>query len=132
MTNEYIRERWNDPINISKYQWIDLLQDRDITREEDIKLVKLIYSCEDFKAIASQLKVFLNMEHHAPINSQVGRWGKRIVTKLGIQAPRREYEESYRWWNVPFLGEGTKQGFYWTLRQELREALPIQLTRLWL
>ena len=116
-------ERWDDPIDITKEQWIDLLQDQSITSKEDIVLLQLIYASDDYRATASQLVPFLKMKHHAPINSQVGRWGKRIVNGLNIQAPWQKYGEGVNWWHVPFLGEATKEGYYWTLRPELKEAI---------
>ena len=123
MLTESISERWDEPINIEKEQWIHLLLDRDITREEDIALLKSMYTCDDYRATASQLVPLLNMKHHAPINSQVGRWGKRIANRLNIQAPWQKYGEGVNWWHVPFLGEATKEGYYWTLRPELKEAM---------
>lgn len=69
-------------------------------------------------ATAGQLAQLLNLPHYAPINSQVGRLGKRIVKTLNIQAPDS-------WWKVPFWGIGrTAEGlFYWILRPELKDAM---------
>ncbi len=120
-------EEWKDPINITKEQWVIILEDRDIIKEKDVQLLKLLYSCSGYKATASQLAQLLHMPYHAPINSQVGHLGKRIVKELNILAPKHRYGdrrgEGYNWWNVPFWGETKKEGFYWILRPELQEAI---------
>lgn len=126
MLNENVtseRLYWMEPINITKEQWIRLLEDRDIITENDVQLLRLIYNCPDYRATGSQLAQLLRMPHHAPLNRQVGQLGKRIVEKLNILAPKQKYGEGFNWWHVPFLGEARKEGYYWILRPELREAL---------
>ncbi len=118
-----LNEKWEDPINITKEQWISLLRDKEVIKEEDIEVLKLIHTSIDSRATASQLARLLNIPHFAPINSQVGRLGKRIVNKLKMEAPKERYEDGYNWWHVPFLGKSTKEGFYWILRPELKDAM---------
>lgn len=117
------RISWNTPIDITKEQWMMLLEDRDMITGQDLQIFKVIYSYEGHKATAGQVAQQLNMLHHAPINSQMGQLGKRIVKKLNIQAIRKKYGEGYNWWEVPFTGYSSKEGFYWELRPELQEAL---------
>jgi len=125
MLDESIRERihWKDPINITKEQWMFLLEEKNIITEQDIQLLKLIYASDGCMATAAQLAQILRMPHHASLNSQVGRLGKRIVKKLNISAPQQKYGEGFNWWHVPFWGTGAKEGFYWILRPELQEAI---------
>ncbi len=125
MLDQIVHERdyWNTPIDITKEQWMMLLEDRDMVKEQDLQLLRLIYSCSGYKATASQLAHLLNMPHHAPLNSQIGQLGKRIVKKLNIQAIRQKYGEGYSWWEVPFTGYSSEEGFYWELRPELQEAM---------
>ena len=125
MLDESVSERihWKDPINITKEQWMFLLEDKEIITEKDIQLLKLIYASDGCMATAAQLARILRMPHHAPLNSQVGHLGKRIVKKLNIQVPKQKYGEGVNWWHVPFWGTGTKEGFYWILRPELQEAM---------
>ena len=118
-----LNEEWNNPIGITIEQWIELLQDQDIMREKDIELLKLIYASDDFMATASQLAKRLNMPHFAPLNSQTGRLGKRIVKRLKIEAPKEKHGDGYDWWHVIFLGKSTKEGYYWILRPELKKAM---------
>lgn len=125
MLNQSTNERnyWNSPIDITKEQWMMLLANRDMITEQDLQLLKLIYTCNGYKATAGQLAHLLNMPHHAPLNRQIGQLGKRIVKKLNIQAIRQKYGEGYNWWEVPFTGYSSKEGFYWELRPELQEAM---------
>lgn len=115
--------QWNDQINITKSQWIELLQDRTIFKYEDIELLKLIYLSDNYMATASQLINLLDVSHVIVLNNQVGRLGKRIADKLNVIVPKYKYGEGYNWWHIPFLGAKWKNRFYWILREELRDAV---------
>ncbi|MHB8598985.1 MAG: HNH endonuclease [Ktedonobacteraceae bacterium] len=125
MLDESTQERihWKDPIDITKEQWMFLLENEEIITEKDIQLLKLIYDCDSCMATGAQLAQRLRMPHHAPLNSQVGHLGKRIVKTLNISAPRQRDGEGVNWWHVLFWGAGTKEGFYWILRPQLQEAI---------
>lgn len=125
MLNESMIERmhWRDVVDISKEQWLSLLRDKAIITENDLQILQLIYMSDDFMATASHLARLLSMPHHGPLNSQVGRLGKRIVNNLHILPPKQRRGEGSNWWNVPFWGMGTKEGYYWILRPELRDAM---------
>jgi 5-methylcytosine-specific restriction protein A len=120
-------EEWRDPVDITKEQWMYMLEDRDIMTQEDVQLLKEIYSCKNYRATAQQLAQLLHLSHHVRINNQVGNLGKRIVKKLNISAPKYRYGKERgkeaNWWNVPFWGEEQEEGFYWILRPELAEAI---------
>ncbi len=62
------------------------------------------------------------MPHHVALNHQVGELGKRIATKLEIQASSLQYG-GVKWWIVPFCGKGTRDGYCWKLRPELQQAM---------
>lgn len=115
--------QWKDPIDIDKEKWIKLLRNTEIFKQEDIELLKLIYISDDFMARASELAVILNLSHFAPLNSQVGRLGKRIANNINIQAPKWKNGNGYNWWHIPFLGYKEKNKFYWILRPELKQAM---------
>lgn len=82
-------EQWRDPVDITKEQWVDLLEDRDIVMERDFHLLKVIYSCENCRATAKQLARLLHLPSHSPLNIQVGQLGRRIVQVLNISALRK-------------------------------------------
>ncbi len=89
MLDESISEQLQreDPIDITKEQWMTILEDPDLITEKDIQLLKLIFDCQDCKASTSKLAELLKMPHHAPLNKQVGRLGEKIAEKLNIQVP---------------------------------------------
>jgi 5-methylcytosine-specific restriction protein A len=114
-----------DSIDITKEQWMIILEDPDLTTEKDIKLLKLILNCKNCEARPSQLAQLLNMPSHAPINSQIGRLGKRIAEKLNIQVSTRSpLTNDPMWWSVPFRGRNEGEGrFCYILKPELKEAI---------
>lgn len=76
-------------------------------------------------ATDSQLAQLLGLQHHAPLNSQVGRLGKRIGECARVEAPRQKTGEGRNWFNIPFWGIEIrrKKDYYWILRPELKEAM---------
>lgn len=118
-----VKAEWKDDIGISVGQWVLLLNDRTIFREDDLELLKLIFNCEGHMATASQLARILNIPHHAPLNSQIGRLGQRIVKSLEIEPPKQKVGKGYNWFNVPFWGIETELGYHWILRPELKTAM---------
>jgi 5-methylcytosine-specific restriction protein A len=125
MSSEDIVQEWKDEIGISKDEWTALLMDRNVFRESDIELLTIIYACEGHMATASQLAHMLGLASHRPLNSQVGRLGKRIAKSTGVEAPTKKRGEGYNWFNIPFWGSETRHGrrYYWILRPELQEAM---------
>ena len=126
-TNEKFRQRFTKithqkPVSITKEQWMSILKDKDIITEKDLQVLKLTYNV-GCAATSPQLAQLLDMPHYAPLNRQVGELGKRIAEKLNIQAIEKRHGEGFDWWNVPFWGTSTKEGFYWILRPELEEAI---------
>lgn len=111
-----------DSIQITKEQWISLLQDNEIITEEDFRLLKVMFDCYGYDVTVEQLSQKLGMPHHAPLNHQVGELGKRIATKLAIQASSLQYG-GLKWWIVPFCGKGIRDGYCWKLRSELQQAM---------
>ena len=112
-------EKWRDPIDITKKQWMIILENRDIIREKDVQLLEMLYSCSGYRATAKQLARLLHMPSHPLLNIQVGRLGKRIAKELSISAPKHKHGKGrgkeFNWWNVPFWGEHKKKeniGFY--------------------
>jgi 5-methylcytosine-specific restriction protein A len=114
-----------DPLHITKEQWMSMLKDSDLITEKDITLLKLIFHSKNGEARSSQLAQLLKMSHYLPINSQIGRLGKRIAEKLAIQVPTRSpLTNDPMWWSVPFRGRDEGEGRFWyRLKPELKEAM---------
>ena len=124
MLDESITDGYHcqDSIKITKEQWISLLQDKEIITEQDLRLLEVMYDCYGCNVTGEQLSQKLGMPHHARLNYQVGELGKRIATKLEIQASSLQYG-GVKWWIVPFCGKRTRDGYCWKLRPELQQAI---------
>lgn len=109
---------YNDPLEISADAWKKILTDKQVTTENDINILKLVYESKNHEISASEIASKLNMPHHGPINSWVSRFSKRVIEKTGIQPPLRK-DGKPRWWHVPFLGYKKGGKFPWIMRPEL-------------
>jgi hypothetical protein len=117
INNEF---QWKNPTDITKEQWMHILNDEDITTKKDMQLLAALLTYDRCRATASQLAPSLNMPTHHPINRLVGYFGKRAAKKYGTVFFE---QHTSGWWGVPFLGEDGKEGFYWMLRPNLEAAL---------
>lgn len=110
---------------LSKEQFIQILQDTEIARQEDIELFQTIYAFENHQAAASQVGQILGYKGKmpgSPINLQIGRLGKRIATKIDIQLTQRE-NLKYKYWDIFFDGWEEGKLFIWKLKKNLQIAL---------
>ena len=113
---------YNDPLEISADAWAEVLVDSEVTEEPDLTVLRLVYENVDHEMHASEIALKLNLSHHAPLNSQIGRFSKRVIAKTEVRPPLRE-NGSTRWWHVPFLGCDKDNGTCsWIMRPELVEA----------
>jgi MoxR-like ATPase len=113
--------QFNDPIDISKEQWIEMLSNPQVFREEDRKLIITIYKMGG-QATASELAELEN-KHPSSYNFKVVNLSKRIHRYTNCNVPRRRNGKE-SWWHIPFLGRYRDDGtFSWILRPELKEAI---------
>ncbi|WP_223812558.1 hypothetical protein [Geobacillus thermoleovorans] len=92
---------YNEPLEISTAVWIKMLQDKEVTTENDLKILKLVYESKNHEIRASEIASRLNIPHHGPINLQISRFSKRVIHNTGVQPPLRK-DGKPRWWHVPF------------------------------
>ena len=113
---------YDDPLEISTDVWAELLTDSEVTRKDDLEVLKLIYESRNHEMHAKEIALKLNLSHHVTLNSQIPRFSKRVIARTGVQPPTRE-DGSIRWWHVPFLGYDKSDGTgSWIMRPELAEA----------
>lgn len=113
--------QYDDAIGISKEQWIEMLSNPDVFREEDRKFVITMYKMGG-QITASELAEFEN-KHPSSYNFKVVNLSKRIQRYTNCTVPRRR-DGKERWWHVPFLGRYKEdRTFSWILRPELKEAI---------
>lgn len=110
---------YNDPLEISKERWAEILADNSVTEDLDLKILKIVYESKNHETTGSRIAAKLNFSHHVIINTKVVQFSKRIIEKTKVQPPSRA-DGKVRWWHVPFLGCDKKsKGFSWIMRPEL-------------
>lgn len=113
--------QYSEPIDISKEQWIEMLLNPDIFRDENIRLVKMIYE-KGGQATASELAE-TESKHPSSYNAEVVALSKRIQHYTNCIVPKRE-DGTERWWHVLFNGSyKDDRTFNWILRPELKETI---------
>lgn len=123
-------------IDITELQWENLLKDKSVFNEQDIKLMLALYNSGCCTERASVLAKEMGISRYSELNLQIGRLGKRIVKKLpNIKYPTL-FDELHitpkiedvpiQYTYIPFEGEDDEDNpghFYWILRPELENAL---------
>jgi 5-methylcytosine-specific restriction protein A len=111
-----------DDLKITKDQFKNALKTEGILKDRSLELLTLINDAPSCRATARQLASIFGYEDFAPVNALIGKLGKRIANHLGLKLPERSYN-SPGWWRIVATGEYTTEGFAWSLREELLEAL---------
>ena len=116
---------YRQDLDISTEQWLELLQDSTVFKDNDIAFMEALYNCKDCRATAAELAEILGVPHYGVLNLQVGRIGKRIIKKLPLVKYPTIEDENIEYWHIPFLGEKNRKGhfFIWELRPELKKAI---------
>ena len=110
---------------LTKKQWIEILNNPNITKEIDLAMFQAIYSFDGHKAYASQIGILLGYtgkSPHAPLNSEVGLYAKRISKIYDIEFTKRSAQK-YKFWDLFFNGWEEGKYFVWELKSTLAEAL---------
>ena len=110
---------------LSKNQWIEILTDEKLTNDVDLSIFQTLYSFDGHKAYASQVGILLGYKGkspQAPLNSEVGRYAKRIAQFYDIEFTERS-QRKYKYWDLFFKGWEEGQYWVWQLRPEIADAL---------
>jgi 5-methylcytosine-specific restriction protein A len=110
---------------LSKSEWTDILTSTNLTNEVDLKIFNAFYGFEDFAASSREIGKILGYSGshpHAPINSEIGRYAKRIAQKYDINFQERQ-NKTTKYWDLFFNGFYRGEHFIWKLRGELVAAL---------
>lgn len=106
-------------------QWSEILLRPELTNQTDLKIFQALYSFDEHKAYASQvgsLLAYQGKAPHAPLNSEIGRYAKRIAKYFDIQFSERSLKK-YKYWDLFFNGWNEGRYFVWQLRPEIAQAL---------
>lgn len=109
-------------MNLTKEQYKHALNTKGVLKERSIELLQVLNDSPNCQATSPQLAKLLGYESFSPVNALVGQLGKRIAGVLGIQSPARKSGRP-GWWEIIAHGETAADGFVWTLKEELLEAL---------
>ena len=116
---------------LTKEQFLEILQDSDVIRPDDLAVFQTIYSFDGHKAYASQVGRILGVKAKlpaSPINLQIGRLAKRIAKKHDIDFTVRQNQQ-FKYWDLFFNGWNEKKFWVWQLKDNLKAALEeVELT----
>jgi 5-methylcytosine-specific restriction endonuclease McrA len=88
--------------------------------EQDITLLSFYLEVEGKKATATQIWQVLGYKSIGDVNLHVARLAKKLADQFSYQPTIRENGQK-RWWPCLFKGENTKDGFVWTLKDDVAE-----------
>ena len=110
---------------ISKKQWIEILQDTKVINEEMKAVLNIIYYTEHKKLNAKAIAKVLGYTHYAQLNKLVGHCGKRIKEIYDI--PETEALINNNSWIVVFDGDEVRVNgevyFNWILKDNMIAAI---------
>ncbi len=110
---------------LTRTQWTKILLNKEITNNLDIAIFQALYSFNEQKAPGSEIGKMLGYAGKtpsSPLNSEIGRYAKRIATNYEINFTTRS-AGNYKYWDLFFNGWTEEPFFVWQLRPELKEAL---------
>lgn len=109
---------------ISKEEWLKLLNNENITTEEDLKMFKYMLLEGGESTCANLAEKYGGT--YSSYNMRGSNYGKKVSEASGDVHPCPDGEEE-RYFPIPFVGrqvvENGKKGYSWKLRKELKEAL---------
>ncbi len=106
-------------------QWVEILQDDELTNELDLSIFRTFYSFPEHKAPASRVGLRLGYENKSPqgpVNLEIGRYAKRIAENYDIEFSKRT-NQKYKFWDLFSDGWSEGRRFIWQLKPHLVEAL---------
>jgi len=119
------RKIYDDSINIDKKLWLEILNDREITKQNTMDVLRVLFESQDHEERSGIIAKTLGYSCCGTCNSIIKSYGNRIVnTYSKIKCPKYENGKNAPF-HVSLLGEYKNGFFYWKLRPELAEALKV-------
>lgn len=126
-SNEQSGEYWPSPEEydpqISKAEWTDILNDRDITTIETLRMLKMILMQGGESTCANLAEKYGNTHNH--YNKLGSNFGEKV--KNALDCPDCIDDGQVRFYPIPFVGryitENGNKRYSWKLRDELKSAL---------
>ncbi|MBN2892968.1 MAG: HNH endonuclease [Bacteroidales bacterium] len=111
----------NSP-HISKSIFVEILQDKELIRPDDILIFQTIYSLEKQEASATELARIIGWTDKNGVVGRIVGLGKRILKKYEIKQRVRE-NGTKAFWDFFFTGYDKGNFFIYQLKPELKSAL---------
>jgi len=105
---------------LTEKEWKEILLNSDITNKLDLSIFQALYAFDNCQASASEIGKILGV-HYVSLNSEIGRYAKRIAKYYDIGFTIRE-NQKYKFWDLFFNG-WQERYFIWQLKKELINAL---------
>ena len=106
-------------INISTEEWLELLNDSDVTTSITWKTLLGFYHSPNHSAACSAV----NPDNPKSPNPVIRHWGERIQERLKRFQVLPTTGEGYTYWVIPMTGYSEGSNFVWTVRPELVQAI---------
>lgn len=107
---------------ISKSTFIEILQDHNLVRRDDLLIFQTLYSLDKQEASATELARIIGWSDKNEVVAKIVGLGKRILKKYHIEQTERE-DGSKRIWDFFFTGYHDGTFFIYQLKPELKGAL---------
>lgn len=108
-------------VDITKEEWLGIISEPDFKEWTYFDALTKFLREPGHKATCK----FLGKKYecsYSYFNSSITNFGRHVKNKLNrFYVENTEGKESF--WNIPMIGKSTKDGFEWTLRKELVDAL---------
>lgn len=119
----YENIEFKDESQISKAQWKDILQNKEITSELDLKTVLTVFNSPQYRSTATEIASVLGESNYRIISSGNTSFSRRTCAYLNIKPPKNN-KGGNRWWTIPYMGASKGDGkWFYILRPELKEAI---------
>lgn len=117
--------KYKSGIDISKEQWLEMLDNESIFNESDTAFLCQLYKENNHASTCYEIALKNGVSPHS-YNSPMVNLAKRVLKSLGKE-PEKNEEGGRRFWNVLFMGKRLHDGHYeWKLRPELADALSLK------
>ena len=122
ITQYYTLEGFYDAdVDITKEEWLGIVSDPEIQEKTFVDVLIKFLREPGHKATCNALGKKYDCSFNY-FNVNVTNFGKHVKNKLNrFYLEGTEGTETF--WNIPMIGRSTKNGFEWTLRKELADAL---------
>jgi len=101
---------------LSKNDFKKALRKKGVLLSKNLELLSILNDAISVGATAKEISNIFGYSDFPPVNSMIGKLGKRIVKSINPKADNGD-------WRTIANGEHTERGFVWILRNELRNAL---------